>query len=115
MRKNARNYDIFHDNQCLAYGLLGIQAIGVPTVATIHHPMTVYRDVEVRSEKVWWKKLKVRRWYSFINMQKRVSRRLSHIITVSEVSRDDISRQFAIPPYRFRVVANGINTDIFHP
>ena len=115
MRKNARNYDIFHDNQCLAYGLLGIQAIGVPTVATIHHPMTVDRDVEVRSEKVWWKKLKVRRWYSFINMQKRVSRRLSHIITVSEASRDDISRQFAIPPYRFRVVANGINTDIFHP
>ena len=39
MRKNARNYDVFHDNQCLAYGLLGIQAIGVPTVATIHHPI----------------------------------------------------------------------------
>ncbi|MCK9262885.1 MAG: glycosyltransferase family 4 protein [Desulfomonilia bacterium] len=115
MRKNARNYDVFHDNQCLAYGLLGIQAIGVPTVATIHHPMTVDRDVEVGSEKIWWRKLKVRRWYSFINMQKRVSRRLSHIITVSEASKDDISRQFAIPPYRFRVVANGINTDIFHP
>ncbi|HPD20819.1 MAG: glycosyltransferase family 4 protein [Pseudomonadota bacterium] len=115
MRKNARNYDVFHDNQCLAYGLLGIQAIGVPTVATIHHPITVDRDVEVSSEKIWWRKLKVRRWYSFINMQKRVSRRLSHIITVSEASKDDISRQFAIPPYKFRVVANGINTDIFHP
>lgn len=115
MRKNAHNYDIFHDNQCLAYGLLGIQAIGIPTIATIHHPITVDRDVEILSEKLWWRKIKVKRWYSFINMQKRVSRRLSHIITVSEASRDDISRQFAIPPYRFRVVANGINTDIFHP
>lgn len=115
MRKNADSYDIFHDNQCLAYGLLGIKAIGIPTIATIHHPMTVDRDVEIRSMNAWWKKLKVMRWYSFIGMQKRVSRKLSHIITVSEASKDDISRQFAIPPYKFRVVANGINTDIFHP
>lgn len=115
MRKNARNYDIFHDNQCLAYGLLGIRAIGVPTIATIHHPITVDRDMEILTKDLWWKKLQVRRWYSFINMQKRVSRRLSHIITVSEVSRDDISRDFAIPASKFRVVANGINTDIFHP
>lgn len=115
MRKNARSYDIFHDNQCLAYGLLGIKAIGIPTIATIHHPITVDRDVEVKSMDVWWKKLKVMRWYSFIGMQKRVSRKLSHIITVSEASKDDISREFAIPPHKFRVVANGINTDIFHP
>lgn len=115
MRKNAHNYDVFHDNQCLAYGILGVRAAGVPTVATIHHPMTVDRDVEVESMKVWWKKLKVMRWYSFINMQKRVSRRLSHIITVSEASKEDISKEFSIPPYKFRVVANGINTEIFHP
>ena len=115
MRRNARNYDVFHDNQCLAYGLLGIQAIGIPTVATIHHPITVDRDVDFRSKPNIVRKLQVLRWYSFIGMQKRVSRRLSHIITVSEVSKDDISKEFAIPPHRFRVVANGINTDVFHP
>ncbi len=115
MRANAASYDIFHDNQCLAYGLLGIKSIGLPTIATIHHPITVDRDVELNSESIWWRKLKVLRWYSFINMQKRVSRKLSHIITVSEASKDDIGKAFAIPPYKFRVVANGINTDIFHP
>jgi glycosyltransferase involved in cell wall biosynthesis len=115
MRANAHNYDILHDNQCLAYGLLGVRSIGLPTIATIHHPMTVDRDVEVESVNVWWKKLKVLRWYSFINMQKHVSRKLSHIITVSQASKNDIGRAFAIPPYKFRVVANGINTDIFYP
>lgn len=115
MRHNAANYDILHDNQCLAYGLLGVKSIGLPTIATIHHPMTVDRDVEIAAEKAWWRKLKVMRWYSFIEMQKRVSRKLSHIITVSEASKEDIGRAFAIPPYKFRVVANGINTDIFHP
>jgi glycosyltransferase involved in cell wall biosynthesis len=106
---------VVHDNQCLAYGILGIKALGIPTVATIHHPITVDRDVEVESEKVFWRKLKVRRWYSFLAMQGRVSRRLSHIITVSEASKKDIGRAFSIPSHRFRVVANGINTDIFHP
>jgi glycosyltransferase involved in cell wall biosynthesis len=115
MRRNLHRYDVVHDNQCLAYGILGIKAMGVPTVATIHHPITVDRDVEVASVTPLWRKLKVRRWYSFLSMQGRVSRRLSHIITVSEASRHDISSAFSIPAERFRVVANGINTDIFHP
>jgi len=115
MRENKHRYDVVHDNQCLAYGILGIKALGVPTVATIHHPITVDRDVEIAAEKVFWRKWKVRRWYSFLGMQGRVSRRLSHIITVSEASKSDISSAFSIPRDKFRVVANGINTDIFHP
>ncbi len=115
MRDNRHRFDVVHDNQCLAYGILGIKSLGIPTVATIHHPITVDRDVEIASERVFWRKWKVRRWYSFLNMQGRVSRRLSHIITVSEASKTDISSAFSIPQDRFRVVANGINTDIFHP
>ena len=115
MRDNACRYDVVHDNQCLGYGILGIKALGIPTVATIHHPITVDRDVEVASVKPLWRKLKVRWWYSFLGMQARVSRKLSHIITVSEASKVDIGRAFSIPADRFRVVANGINTDIFHP
>jgi glycosyltransferase involved in cell wall biosynthesis len=115
MRKNLRRYDVVHDNQCLGYGILGVKLLGIPTVATIHHPITVDRDVEIASVKPLWRKLKVRRWYSFLSMQGRVSRRLSHIITVSEASRHDIGKAFSIPMDRFRVVANGINTDIFHP
>jgi len=108
-------YDIVHDNQCLAYGILKIKELGYPTVATIHHPITVDRQTEIKSADVWWKKLKVMRWYSFIGMQKKVSKRMSHIITVSNRSKHDISSEFNIPPGRFRVVANGVNTDIFHP
>jgi glycosyltransferase involved in cell wall biosynthesis len=115
MKENAHRFDVVHDNQCLGYGILGIKALNIPTIATIHHPITVDRDVEVASVKALWRKLKVRRWYSFLGMQGRVSRRLSHIITVSEASKVDIGKAFSIPSHRFRVVANGINTDIFHP
>jgi glycosyltransferase involved in cell wall biosynthesis len=108
-------YDIVHDNQCLAYGIAGLPHLGYPTVATIHHPITVDREAELKAATSFIKGLKVRRWYAFLGMQKRVSRRLSHIITVSECSRRDIGRDYGISSDRFRVVPNGINTDFFYP
>ena len=63
----------------------------------------------------WWKKLKIRRWYSFVDMQTRVSRNLSHVITVSEQSRQDVAEAFAIPTQRLHVVPNGIETGTFRP
>ena len=114
-RKKMPQYDIVHDNQSLSYGILGLERLGFPTVATIHHPITVDRDVEVKSAGSLLKKLRARRWYSFLGMQKRVSRHLSHIITVSECSKRDISRDFKTSGRKFRVVPNGINTDFFYP
>ncbi len=114
-RVKRPHYDIVHDNQCLSYGILGLRRLGYATTATIHHPITVDRDVEFKAAKTWRARLKVRRWYSFIGMQKKVSRRLPSIITVSESSKHDISRTYEIPIERFRVVPNGINTDFFFP
>jgi glycosyltransferase involved in cell wall biosynthesis len=48
-------------------------------------------------------------------MQKRVSRTLRRIITVSECAQNDIARDFRVPRERFRVVPNGINTGLFYP
>ncbi|MFP4584773.1 MAG: glycosyltransferase family 4 protein [Desulfococcaceae bacterium] len=114
LRNRFDQYDVVHDNQSLSYG---VAAIGrrTPTVATIHHPITVDRDIAVRSVRSPLKKLKHRRWYSFIGMQKRVARRMPAIITVSDRTRRDISQEFRIPEDRFRIVPNGIDIDRFHP
>jgi glycosyltransferase involved in cell wall biosynthesis len=115
LRRGRNGYDIIHDNQSLSYGLLDIARSGYPTVATIHHPITVDRDTEVDAAGSWLRRMKVRRWYSFLTMQKRVSRRISNIITVSECSKRDIGREFRLPADRFHVVPNGINADFFYP
>lgn len=114
LRTRMGRYDIVHDNQSLSYGIWSI-AKQIPTVATIHHPITVDRDIAVRSVRPFWKKLKHLRWFSFIGMQKRVSRTLRRIITVSECAREDIANDFRISRDRFSVVPNGINTDLFYP
>jgi glycosyltransferase involved in cell wall biosynthesis len=115
LRVHQGAFDIVHDNQCLSYGLLGIQRLDLPLVATIHHPITVDRDAEIQSVRWPWSKLKIMRWYSFVGMQIRVARRISHSITVSERSKRDIAKEFMIRLKRFRVTPNGINTEIFHP
>jgi glycosyltransferase involved in cell wall biosynthesis len=114
LRRRLQRYDIVHDNQSLSYGIWSI-AKQIPTVATIHHPITVDRNIAVRAVRPFWKKLKHLRWFSFIGMQKRVSRTLRRIITVSECAQKDIARDFKIPKKRFRVVPNGINTGLFYP
>lgn len=112
--KQTYQYDIVHDNQSLSHGLRAIQK-NVPTIATIHHPITVDRDLALRDASTFWQKIKQMRWYSFVGMQKRVSRTFSHLITVSKSARNDISNDFRIPIKKFRVIPNGINTDLFYP
>lgn len=114
LKDKFHKYDIIHDNQSLSYGLWAI-ARKVPTVATIHHPMTVDRKLAISSVRSPIKKLKHYRWYSFIGMQKRVARRLEKIITVSDFSKHDIAKEFGIKEDKFTVVPNGINLDLFHP
>jgi len=114
LRGRYQYYDIVHDNQSLSYGLLAIKR-HIPVIATIHHPITVDRRLEIESAGPIWKKMKCMRWYSFVGMQKRVSRKFSQIITVSECAKSDISREFEIPQKRFRIVPNGINTELFYP
>ncbi|MBI5846288.1 MAG: glycosyltransferase family 4 protein [Deltaproteobacteria bacterium] len=114
LSENSGRYDVVHDNQCLGYGLWAISRF-LPTVATIHHPITVDRDVAVESVRSWVKKAKIWRWYSFIGMQKRVSRKMLRLITVSECSKTDILKEFPVHRGRMRVVPNGINTGLFRP
>jgi glycosyltransferase involved in cell wall biosynthesis len=114
LRNRRQQYDIVHDNQGLFYSLLTVKK-WLPTIATIHHPITVDRKIAVRSAPNIWRKMQQWRWYSFIGMQKRVSRMLDHIITVSKTAGNDISRDFNISPDRFRIIPNGVRTDLFYP
>jgi glycosyltransferase involved in cell wall biosynthesis len=114
LKTRLHAYDIVHDNQSLSYGVWALNK-RIPTIATIHHPITVDRKIAIRSASSTLKKLKAWRWHSFIGMQKRVSRNLPGIITVSKSAQQDISRDFRIPADKFSIVPNGINTRLFYP
>lgn len=107
-------FDVVHDNQCLGYGLLQLTRRGVPLVATIHHPISRDRRIEIESA-AGRRKLSVLRWYGFVRMQARVSRRLPVLLGVSSAATGDTIDDFGIDPGRFRVVPLGVDTDLFVP
>ncbi len=115
LEKRGTKFDVVHDNQCLGWGLLGIKGMGLPVVATIHHPITVDRDIEIAQARGWWNKFKMMRWYTFLNMQKKVARRLDRILVVSNSSATDTSKAFGLSPQKIRTVYNGVDSEMFTP
>ncbi|MDX2848531.1 glycosyltransferase family 4 protein [Streptomyces sp. PA03-3a] len=109
-------FDVIHDNQTLGYGLLGgPDALGAPLVTTIHHPITVDRQLELDAAQGWKRRASVRRWYGFTRMQKRVSRRLPSVLTVSGSSRQEIVDHLGVREDRVHVVHIGADTALFSP
>jgi glycosyltransferase involved in cell wall biosynthesis len=119
LRERRADFDVVHDNQVLAYGLLGVPRLGLPLVTSIHHPISVDRRIELEAAKglrqLSLSRLGKRRWYSFVRMQGQVARRIGPVLTGSQSSRDDIVRDFKVPADRVRVVPLGVDTRLFHP
>lgn len=115
LRQKRDDYDIVHDNQSLCYGLLDLQKQGFPVVATFHHPITHDLRIALKAEPRWYMRALILRWHSFLRMQKKVVKKLNHIVTVSEHSRRDIARDFSINETAIDLVHCGIDTEEFRP
>ncbi|CAN5788987.1 glycosyltransferase family 4 protein [soil metagenome] len=120
LARRRADVDVVHDNQGLGTGLLRIQAppprgLGIPVVATIHHPVTVDRRVELAHAADWKRRLTLRRFYGFTRMQTRVARLLPRILTVSQTSRADIVADHGVDPQRLAVVPAGVDAERWRP
>jgi glycosyltransferase involved in cell wall biosynthesis len=111
----AGQFDLVHDNQSLGLGLLRLVRAGLPTVATVHHPVAIDRDLELAAAPSVRRRLTLRRWYAFTGMQARVAPRLDAITTVSESSRRDIETHLGVPAAGVEVIPVGIDPAVFTP
>ena len=109
------DYDIIHDNQCLGWDMLKIQRDGFQLLTTIHHPITSDLQIALNACGSWWERILIRRWHSFLTMQKKVAAQLNNIVTVSERSYADIIESFHLNEDNIKLVYNGIDTDEFKP
>jgi glycosyltransferase involved in cell wall biosynthesis len=114
LSQRVGEFDVVHDNQSLGPGLLRIAAAGFPVVATVHHPITRDRVLDLAAAR-WWRKPLVHRWYGFAKMQRRISRRIPDLLTVSSSSAADIAADFGVMPGQLHVVPLGVDTALFKP
>jgi len=104
-----------HDNQSLGYGLLRLVRAGIPTVATVHHPVAIDRQLELAAAPTPLRRLTLARWYGFTAMQARVAPRLDAVTTVSASSRRDIETHLHVPAAGIEVIPVGIDPEVFTP
>ncbi len=116
LRELARwlRFDVAHDNQVLGYGTLLVKAMGLPVVATVHHPLDIDRANRVREARSAGEQVRAVLFYPFF-MQRIVAQRVDRIVAVSPSAARTVARAFRLPPERVDAVWNGVDSDVFCP
>ena len=110
----GERYDLVHDVQCLGWGVLGLRALGLPVVTTVHHPLTVDRRASFVRDESFRDAIGTMTFYP-VGMQSFVARRIDALFTSSAASAAEIERDFGVDRGRIHMVANGVDTDLFCP
>ena len=114
LKQRTADFDLVHDNQCLGYSILQIEKL-MPTIVTLHHPITRDRALEMEHTENYWKRRSIGRWYNFVKMQGRVASRMPRVVVVSENSIKDIHSDMGVSLDRMRLVPVGVDVDLFEP
>ena len=104
--KTADSYDVFHDNQSISNYP---DSVNKKLITTLHHPIHVDRDIDLENESSFLRKLAIKRWYSFLNFQKKNLKKVKKIISPSKSSKEDICHYFQYPAEQISVIWNGID------
>ena len=104
--KTVDSYDVFHDNQSISNYP---DSINKKLITTLHHPIHVDRDIDLENESSFLRKLAIKRWYSFLNFQKKNLNKVKKIISPSKSSKKDICHYFQYPAEQISVIWNGID------
>ena len=107
-KKSVDEFDVFHDNQSISSYP---QTVLKKLITTLHHPIHIDKEIDLAHEKNFLARLSIKRWYSFLNFQKKNLKRVRKIISPSLSSKNDICKYFDYPPEKISVIWNGINLE----
>ena len=110
-----KKFDVIHLNQSLHASLLELKKSGVQVLYTVHHPVTVDRDVAAK-ETHFATSLKWRmRYIPLIWQQGKLVHGCDRVMTVSETVKKRLQHDYGLKPESINVVLNGVDGDSFVP
>jgi glycosyltransferase involved in cell wall biosynthesis len=115
LRRRRGDFDVVHDDQSLGWGILDLFQAGLAVVASVHHPVSIDRALDLAAASSARKRWSLRRWYGFSAMQSRVARRLPVLVTVSQSAKRDIVAEMGVPSSGVLVVPVGVDTSLWRP
>jgi glycosyltransferase involved in cell wall biosynthesis len=107
-------FDLVHDNQTLAYGILLMKDMGLPVVANIHHPLAIDRRNALARARALRHQVGAWLWYPWY-MQRLVAARVDRIITGSQNSARSIVEMLGLPSEHVRPILDGVDVDTYRP
>jgi glycosyltransferase involved in cell wall biosynthesis len=107
-------FDLVHDNQTLAYGILLMKDLGLPVVANIHHPLAIDRRNALARARALRHRVGAWLWYPWY-MQRLVAARVDRIITGSQNSARSIVENMGLPSEHVQPILDGVEVEIFRP
>jgi glycosyltransferase involved in cell wall biosynthesis len=115
LRRRQGDFDVVHDDQSLGWGILDLCRAGLAVVASVHHPVSIDRGLDLAAASSARKRWSLRRWYGFSAMQSRVARRLPVLVTVSHSAKRDIVAEMGVHSSGVLVVPVGVDTALWRP
>jgi glycosyltransferase involved in cell wall biosynthesis len=103
----GRSYDLIHDVQSVSYGLLLLQALRMPVVTTIHHPLSIDLRSSLARDRTFSERKGSLTFYP-VRTQARTARRLAAVLTSSQASKRAIVEDFGVRAERVHDVRNGV-------
>tara|TARA_B100001939_G_scaffold239211_1_gene206813 strand:+ start:5814 stop:7049 length:1236 start_codon:yes stop_codon:yes gene_type:complete len=99
-------FDIFHDNQSISKYPAFIHN---KLITTVHHPIHIDRDLDLKFEQNFFSRLAIKRWYSFLRNHEKNLKQSRLIVTPSDCSKVDIEKFFKVSGKKIEVLWNGIS------
>lgn len=110
----TRTFHLIHDVQSLGYGLLLMKQLGPPLLSTVHHPLSIDKQISLAAKRSFTEKFYGITFYPPA-MQSIVARRLDAILTASRSGKEAIIRELKVAPDKIITVGNGIDLSLFRP
>jgi glycosyltransferase involved in cell wall biosynthesis len=112
LHRAGERFDLIHDNQCLGWGHVLMKALGIPVIASIHHPLGMDRAADFEQTQGLIERARRVVFYPFI-MQIAVARRMDLWISGSRDSAEAVANAFNMDRKKMRVIYDGVDDDVF--
>ena len=113
LARAGERFDLIHDNQCLGWGHVLMKALGLPVIASIHHPLGMDRAADFEQTQGLVERARRAAFYPFL-MQPMVARRMDLWISGSQDSADKVAEVMKLDRGKMRVIYDGVDEAVFN-
>ncbi len=110
-----KQFQILHLNQVMGPAFRRLRSAGVPMLLTIHHPVTVDRDIAVEESSMIGGFLWRLKYARLVAWQRAMCAACHHVMTVSQTVSDRLQKDYDIASNHITIVPNGVDGSVFSP